>query len=157
MLLQKQTPVNEELLLQQTKVESQVLEHVSRALESALGWVVEGKDFSRKLSSVRFITELYQRHLERLFALEEIDGYMENVGDLNPELTSQVDNLKQEHEQFRAAVRKIVVRLDSSLNRPDFDSTCAKLRQTINQVLEHLRRENELLFVSVQRDIGGEG
>jgi hypothetical protein len=100
--------MNEELLLEQTKVESQVLEHVTRALESALGWVVLGKDFSRKLSSVRFGTELYQRHLERLFALEEIDA-------------------------------------------------CAKLRQTINQVLEHLRRESELLFVSVQRDIGGEG
>ena len=149
--------MNEELLLQQTKIESQVLEHVTRGLESALGWVVAGDDYSRKLSSVRFITELYQRHLERLFALEEIDGYMEIVGELNPELTSQVDNLKQEHEQFRAAVRKIVVRLDSPLNRPDFDATCAKLRQTINQVLQHIRRESELLFVSMQRDIGGEG
>ena len=65
---------------------------------------------AQKLSSVRFFTELYQRHLERLFALEEIDGYMESVSRLNPELTDQVDDLKREHEQFRAAVRKMVVR-----------------------------------------------
>ena len=112
----------------------------------------------RKLSSVRFFTELYQRHLERLFALEEIDGYMESVSRLNPELTDQVDNLKREHEQFRAAVRKIVVRIDlaSPTKLAEFDATCEELRNTINQVLEHLRREQELLVESFHRDTGGE-
>ena len=107
---------------------------------------------------MRFFTELYQRHLERLFALEEIDGYMESVSRLNPELTDQVDHLKREHEQFRAAVRKMVVRIDlaSPLNLPEFDATCEELRNTINQVLEHLRREQELLVESFYRDTGGE-
>jgi hypothetical protein len=150
--------MNQELLIQQTKVESQALEHVTRALEVMIGWAVDGDGYGRKLSSVRFFTELYQRHLERLFALEEIDGYMEGISRLNPELAVQVDDLKREHEQFRAAVRKMVVRIDlaSPTNLPEFDATCDELRKTINQVLDHLRREQELLVESIQRDTGGE-
>jgi hypothetical protein len=150
--------MNQELLIQQTKVESQALEHITRALEVMIGWAVDGDGYGRKLSSVRFFTELYQRHLERLFALEEIDGYMEGISRLNPELAVQVDDLKREHEQFRAAVRKMVVRIDlaSPTNLPEFDATCDELRKTINQVLDHLRREQELLVESIQRDTGGE-
>jgi len=47
--------MNQELLIQQTKVESQALEHVTRALEAMIGWAVDGDGFSRKLSSVRFL------------------------------------------------------------------------------------------------------
>jgi hypothetical protein len=108
---------------------------------------------------VRFFTDLYQRHLERLFALEEIDGYMESVSRLHTELANQVDKLEQEHEQFRAAVRKSVVRIDlaSPTQLAEFEATCRQLRNTINQVLEHLRRESELLVESLYKETGGEG
>ena len=151
--------MNQELLIQQTKVESQALEHVTRALEVMLGWNVEGDGFSRKLSSVRFFTELYQRHLERLFALEEVDGYMESVARLKPELSSQVDELRAEHEDMRAAVRKSVVRIDlaTPLQLSDFDATCSQLRSTINRALDHLRREDDLLMQTFYGDTGGEG
>ena len=151
--------MNQKLLIQQTKMESQALAHVTRALEGMHSWTVEGEGYARKLSSVRFFTELYQRHLERLFALEEIDGYMEGLSRLKPELAGQVDHLKQEHEQFRAAVRNSVVRIDlaSPTQLAEFDATCTQLRTTINQVLEHLRREDELFVESFNLDIGGEG
>lgn len=70
-----------------------------------------------------------------------------------------MDQLEQEHEQFRAAVRQLVARVDlSSPTQPaEFDATCEQLRKTINQVLEHLRRERELLVESFNRDTGGEG
>jgi hypothetical protein len=150
--------MNPELLIQQTKVESQALEHITRALEVMVGWAVDGTGYARKLSSVRFFAELYQRHLERLFALEEIDGYMESVSRSNPELANRVNVLRDEHEQFRAAIRKVVVRLDlaSPTNLAEFDATCTELRKTINEVLEHLRREQELLGDSFYRDTGGE-
>ena len=140
-------------------VESEALGHVTRALEVAIAWAVEGDDFSRKLSSVRFATELFQRHQERLFALEELDGYMEVVCQLMPELTHQVDDLKREHEQFRAAVRKLVLRLDraSPTDRANFDAICKHLRDVIQRILEHSQRENELVFESINRDAGGEG
>jgi hypothetical protein len=42
------------------------------------------------------------------------------------------------------------------MNLPEFDATCDELRNTINQILEHLRREQELLVESFHRDTGGE-
>ena len=151
--------MNQELLIQQTKVESQALEHVTQALEVMIGWAVDGDGFARKLSSVRFFAVQYQQHLERLFALEEIDGYMESICRFNPELADQVDELKQDHEQLRAEVRRIVVRLDLATpeNLAEFDATCFEIRTTINQVLEHLRREQDLLVEAFNRDTGGEG
>jgi hypothetical protein len=151
--------MNQELLIQQTKVEGQALEHITLALEVMIGWAAGGGGYARKLSSVRFFTVLYQQHLERLFALEEIDGYMDSISKFNPALASQVKDLKKDHEQLRAAVRRIVVRLDlaSPTNLPEFDATCFKVRTTINQVLEHLRREQDLLVETFNRDPGGEG
>jgi hypothetical protein len=151
--------MNQELLIQQTIVEGQALEHITRALEVTLGWTIQGDVFARKLSSVRYFTELYQRHLERLFALEEIDGYMESVSRLSPELSNQVDDLRREHEQFRAAVRASLVRIDlaSPGRLADFESICGQLQTTINQVREHLRRESDLLVDSINRDTGGQG
>lgn len=150
--------MDQALLIQQTKVESHALEHVTRALEVMLGWDVAGDGYARKLASVRYFTEQYQRHLERLFALEEIDGYMESVSRLNPELASQVEGLKREHEQFRAALRKTVLQIElaSPARLEEFEATCIDLRSTINQVLDHLRQENELLVESLHRDTGGE-
>ncbi len=151
--------MSQELLIQQFKVESQALEYVTRALEVTLGWSVDRAGFSRKHSSVRFLLESYQRHLERLFALEEIGGYMESVSRLNPELANQVDHLEEEHGQFRAAIREAIVRVD--LAAPNqiavFDATCTQLRITVNQVLEHLRRESELIVESLYQDTGGQG
>jgi hypothetical protein len=150
--------MNQELLIEQTKVEGRALEHVTRALEVMLGWDVDPDGFTRKLLSVRFFTELYHRHLERLFALEEVDGYMESVARLNPRLNGQVEALHQQHEVFRIAIRRLGVRLElaSPTDFADFEATCSDLRKTINQILEHLRREQELLVESFNRDTGGE-
>lgn len=150
--------MNQELLIQQTKVESRALEHVTQALEVMIGWAVDADGFARKLSSVRFFTVQYQQHLERLFALEEIDGYMESISRFNPDLAHQVADLKRDHEQLRAGVRKIVVRLDLATpeNVAEFDATCFDVRTTINQVLEHLRREQDLLVEAFNQDTGGE-
>ncbi len=151
--------MNHRLLIEQTRVESDALEHVTRALECMLSWTVADDGFGRKLSSVRFFAELYQRHLERLFALEEINGYMESIAKLKPELASQVDCLKQEHEPLRVALRETVLRLDMALptELADFERTCTQLQGTIASVLEHLHRERELFVESIGRDTGGEG
>src|SRR5688500_16024370 len=98
------------LVIQQTKMESEALIHVTRAVDVAIGWVVEGNDLSRKLSSVRFARELFQRQVERLFALEELDGYMERICGVHPEWRTHVEDFKRDHEQFRAVVRRLVLR-----------------------------------------------
>lgn len=148
-----------QVIVQQTKVESEALEHVTRALEVAIAWIVEGRDLSRNLSSVRFATELFQRQTERLFALEELDGYMDRVCRSHSELTDQVEALKREHEQCRAAVRQLVVRLDmaSSTDLVELDAICKGLRDVMQQMVQHRHRESELLVQSINQDTGGEG
>jgi len=148
-----------ELIAEQTNVESNSLLHVTQALEVVIAWSVEGDDVSRKLSSLRFATELFQRHLERLFALEELDGYMDTVCHVNPEVTDQVDDLKCEHEQFRAAVRILVLQLDraSPTNRAKLDAIGKDLQDVIQQIRDHSHRERDLLVECFNRDSGGEG
>lgn len=151
--------MNHKLIVDQTKTESEALEHVTRALAVALGWVVEGDDLSRKLSSVRFATELFQRQIERLFALEEFDGYMDAVCRIHPEWDDQVEVFKREHDQFRAVVRKLVLRLDraSPTDLAKLEAICTELREVVQQILEHGRRESDLLVESLLRDTGGQG
>ena len=148
-----------ELIAEQTKVESNSLRHVTQALEVVIAWSVEGEDVSRKLSSLRFTTELFQRHLERLFALEELDGYMEIVCQMSPEVTDRVGYLKCEHEQFRVAVRRLALQLDraSTTDYAKLDGICKDLRDVIQRIHEHGHRECELLVACFNRDSGGEG
>ncbi|MEQ8789340.1 MAG: hypothetical protein RIC55_23805 [Pirellulaceae bacterium] len=151
--------MNHKLIVAQTQTETEALEHVTRALETAIAWVVEGDDLARKLSSVRFATELFQRQTERVFALEEFDGYMDTIRRSHPEFTDQVEEFKCEHEAFRAEVRKLALRLDraSPADVPNLDAVCAELGGVIQRILEHNRRESKLLVESLQRDTGGQG
>lgn len=146
------------LIAQQTQTESEALAHVARALKVAIAWVVQGNDLSRKLSSVRFATELFYRQIERLFALEELDGYMGEVCQLRPECLNRVKELKCEHEQFRIVTRKLVLQLDraSPTDRAELDAICQALDDVAHRVLEHNRREGELIVETFLRDTGGE-
>ena len=77
-------------IAQQTLLEHGMLNHLTDALRSVIDWKFQGDDFSRKLSTLRFIAQSFQRHLERLMALEEYDGYMDMVGGLSPHLGKDV-------------------------------------------------------------------
>jgi hypothetical protein len=151
--------MNQKLIVEHTQTESEALEHVTQALEVAIAWVVEGDDLSRKLSSVRFATDLFQRQIERVFALEEFDGYMGTVRRSHPEWVDQVEEFKREHEEFRAVMRKLVLRLDrvSPVDRANLDAICTELRDVMQRILEHNRRERDLLVESLLRDTGGQG
>jgi hypothetical protein len=63
---QLEVSMDQELLIQQTQVESQGLEHITRALQVMLGWTVQDDGFSRKLSGMRFFTELELSPLNHL-------------------------------------------------------------------------------------------
>ena len=66
-------------IAEQTRVEQELLRHVMEGLRLSTTWQVLGPDASRKLSTLRFVTGSFQRHLERLLALEEYDGFMDKV------------------------------------------------------------------------------
>src|SRR4026207_390753 len=88
-------------LAQQTELESGLLKHLIDGLRAVLAWEVQGDDFSRKLSTMGFVTKSFQRTLERLMTLEEVDGYLDIVLESKPFLSKSVNCLKQDHEEFR--------------------------------------------------------
>src|SRR5450631_3017505 len=88
-------------LAQQTLVEQNMLLLIIEGLRTTLAWEVQGDDFTRKLSTLRFISVSFQRHLERVLALEEYDGYMDLVLHASPQSGNNVDTLRQEHDHLR--------------------------------------------------------
>ena len=55
------------------EIEQELLRHVMEGLRLSTTWQVRGPDASRKLSTLRFVTGSFQRHLERLrTALEHL-------------------------------------------------------------------------------------
>lgn len=145
-------------VVQQTAVEQGMLENLMQALRDTMAWQVEG-DNSRKVSTLRFIAQSFQRHLEHLMTLEEYDGYMDLVMSTSPHLSRSVQNLRQEHDQFRGAVRRLVQRLErlSVSDAPGLAAVCNDLQALLEQVVAHDRRERGLWLEAFGRDGGGEG
>jgi hemerythrin-like domain-containing protein len=146
-------------VVQQTAVEQAMLENLMKALRETMAWQVEGEDGSRKLSTLRFIAQSFQRHLEHLMTLEEYDGYMDLVMNSSPHLSRSVQGLRQEHDQFRSAIRRIVQRLErqSAADQGPLAGICNDLRALLEQVDAHDRRERGLWLEAFGRDGGGEG
>jgi hypothetical protein len=146
-------------IAQQSIVENEMLNHIMGSLRLTMAWKVEGNDFSRKLSTMRFITHSLVRHLEHMFALEEYDGYMDVVGKLSPHLARRVDALRRDHDQFRTTLHRFIPRLEraSTADLAEFDKLCQELLGLLDRLDAHGRTEAKLIQESFGRDGGGEG
>jgi hemerythrin-like domain-containing protein len=155
----KEIPMDRDDVGRQVMVEHETLKHLTNALHSILDWRVSGDDFTRKLSSLRFCAESFQRHLARLFALEEYEGYMDVVLEERPNLANEIEALRTEHDQFRRTLHRMVSRLDrlSSQEREVFDGLCSQLRELLKRLDEHHRKETALLQEALLQDEGGPG
>src|ERR1022692_511411 len=130
-------------LAQQTLVEQNMLLLIIEGLRNTLAWEVQGTDFARKLSTLRFITHSFQRHLERVLALEEYDGYMDLVLQASPQLGNSVDALRQEHQQFRKETSHIVHQFEhvSPTDGALFSQTCDELVDFLKRLDAHNKKE----------------
>jgi hemerythrin-like domain-containing protein len=149
--------VNHEIA-QQMVVENGVLNLLVEGLRSALAWKVTNNS-SRKLSSVRFIAQSFQRHLERLMALEEYDGYMDRLETKAPQLARAVNHLKQEHDKFRTGIRRILHGLEhvSCTDHATFANLCDELLKLLMGLDKHNKKETDLYHEAFEQDAGGEG
>ena len=143
----------------QTLVEHGLLRHITEALRLTAGRKAEGHDLSRSLSTLKFITQCFERHLERLMALEEHDGYMDVVLRPEPRLAKAVDALREEHGQFRGAVGRLTRRIEgvSAADPESFDAACADLLVLLDRVDRHSDQESRLVREALAWDGGGEG
>ena len=148
-----------ETVKQQTALEVGTLEQVANALQAAINWKVKPKQIARKISTVRFVAQSYQRYIERLFGLEEHDGYMGMVQDQRPHWSGRIDELRGQHDKLRQTIRRITTRLErvAPEERPTFENLCHELLDLIKQVAKHNQRETKLLEDAFSIDDGGEG
>jgi hypothetical protein len=144
---------------QQMQVEHGLLQHLVGGLRAAAAWPVPGPDASRKLSTLRFVAGSFQRHLERLLALEECDGYMGLVRATSPRLARAADALRAEHERFRSEARRLARRLERlpGTDPAALAPVCADLLALLGRVEGHSAREMALVHEALGQDEGGEG
>ena len=143
---------------QQTLAEHNMLTLLIEGLRNTLAWKVQGTDFTRKLSTLRFITHSFQRHLEHVLALEEHDGYMDLVLQACPKLGNSVDALRQEHQQFRKETSHIVHRFEnvSTTDGDSFSRICSELVDLLNKFDAHNKQIVKLMQKAIPQDEGGE-
>src|SRR5687767_6846295 len=116
------------LVSEQMLQEHEVLARLSDALRTAIRWGQHG-DLRRKLTAVQFLTESFQRHLDRMLELEEQGGYLGLLRRSHPELQSRADAFAQEHEQFRATTGNLLRRMCQSAEpmQPDVEAIFSDL------------------------------
>jgi len=146
-------------LAQRTFVEQNMLRQLMDALRVTLAREERAGDSRERLSTLRFIVQSFQRHLERMMSLEEDDGYLGWVVDENPRLDRVVAALRDEHDRLRNAMQHVLIRLGrvSAENRADMDPVCEELFDLLRMLDEHREKEGGLLQEAVTRDGGGEG
>ncbi len=141
------------------QMEHRILDHVKQALRVTLDWRVPSAGFSRKVSSVRFTFQSFQRHLERLLDLEEQDGYMVYVAETRPNMQSRVERLERDHVLFRHALHDLSPEVESlsEYQCEDFEEVCGEIETLLERLDIHDMEEIDLLQETIMMDEGGEG
>ena len=143
-------------ILNQTRVEHDMLAHARDALASTLDWQTVGETFTRKLSSLRFAVKAYHEHLERVLAIEECDGYIDFICEESPWLTERVNQLRAEHDDFRAEINEIATKLDRLLptDHAALNAMSRRIQVLLEAFTNHSERELALLQTAMNDDIG---
>ncbi|HQU47084.1 MAG TPA: hemerythrin domain-containing protein [Pirellulales bacterium] len=151
--------MNLDEIAQQAAIEHEMLKHIASALRATMQWKLSGDDVSRKLGSLRFISQSFQRHLEHVMTLEEYDGYMNVVTESYPELTERTEKLRLDHDRFRDAIGRLNYRLErvSPADVAAFEETCTALNELLEEINDHNQRETALIQEAFCDDVGGEG
>ena len=144
---------------QQVLIEHQTLAYVASALRSTVGWKFQGSDLTRKLSSMLFVGQSFQRHLKRLMALEEEQGYMSTALASRPELSAEVAELRAEHDYFRTRLARILSRIKraSPTDHEGFTRLSGDILELLEKLDAHSKKETDLLQEALLQDEGGEG
>ena len=144
---------------EQVLVEHKTLAHIVSALRATIDWNYQGADLTRKIGSLRFVSQSLQRHLKHLMDLEEEDGYMAVVLESRPELKDEVEALRQEHVHFRTGINRILNRLKkvAPTDHPTVTKISDELLALLEKLNAHSHKETGLIQHALLEDEGGEG
>jgi hypothetical protein len=137
--------------------EHEVLARLSDALRTAIRWGQHG-DLARKLAAVQFLTEAFQRHLDRMLELEEHGGYLELLKGSHPQLQSRADAFRKEHRQFRETTDRLHRRMEkgAELTPTDVESIFADLTTLLETIDGHNQGELDLLQQLILEQAGAD-
>ena len=146
-------------IARQAEVELAILLGIEETLRIALQWMTRGRGNSHKLSTLRFQTWSFERHLTRIKVLADHGGYMHLIADVHPHWTGKVETLRRERADLHANLEGIIVRLDrvSRDDAGEFGQICADLERLLDDLRAHGQEERELLQHAFVREEGGEG
>ncbi len=146
-------------IVRQAEVELAILLGIEESLRIALQWMTRGRGNSHKLSTLRFHTWSFERHLTRIQVLADHGGYMHLITDAHPHLAGEVEALRNEREELHSDLGRIIIRLDhvSTDDAAGFGKTCADLERFLDDLRTHGQKERELLQRSFTQEEGGEG
>jgi hypothetical protein len=144
---------------EQVLVEHKTLSHITNALRATIGWKYQRADLTRKIESLRFVGRSLQRHLKHLMGLEEEDGYMTVILESHPELSDEIEELRQEHGQFRKGLARILtkLRLIHATDHVGLAKTSELLLTLLEQLDVHSHKETGLIQHALLKEEGGEG
>ena len=137
---QKGNPMDPQDIAKQMQVEREMLIHIESALRAALGWDVREDDFSRNVSTLRFVAQSFQRHLNRAWVLQEQGGYMKVVLEIRPHLETTIEAMKRDHARLQGVLDVVILKLDRV--SPSDRETFINLRDEFLEFLEDLKNHN---------------
>jgi hypothetical protein len=146
-------------IARQADVELAILLGIEESLRIALQWMTRGRGNSHKLSTLRFQTWSFERHLTRIQVLADHGGYMHLTTDAHPHLADEVEALRNERAQLHSNLQRIIVRLDH-VSRDDaggFGQICADVEGFLDDLRTHGQKERELLQHAFTPERGGSG
>ncbi len=148
-----------ESVINQLRIEHELINHIAGSLLKALDWTTDEKGSSRKLSTLRFVADAFRRHLERLMAIHEYDGYRSYVTQSDTRLIPAVERLKQEHNQLREKLNRAMSQLErlSSQDHTALEHASDSLRAVLRAYDNHSQEETRLIQEALLRDVGGSG
>ena len=143
-------------IARQADVELAILLGIEQSLRIALQWMTRGRGNSHKLSTLRFHTWSFERHLTRIQVLADHGGYMHLITDAHPHLAGEVEALRNEREELHSDLGRIILRLDhvSTDDAAGFGKTCADLERFLDDLRAHGEKERELLQHSFTQEEG---
>ena len=152
-------PTEGQEIARQAEVELAILLGIEQSLRIALQWMTRGRGNSHKLSTLRFHTWSFERHLTRIQVLADHGGYLHIITDADPHSADEVRALRNERADLHANLERIIVRLDH-VSRDDaagFRQICADLERFLDDLRAHGQKESELLQRSFTQEEGGSG
>jgi hypothetical protein len=107
----------------------------------------EGAELTARLVATR-------AHIAEHFRYEEQNGYMDGVRKREPRLERTIQQLGDEHKELARSLDALIEQSRATTG-PDAGQR-AKVRIWVEQVRQHERRENEVVQVAFNQDIGAE-